>query len=87
MLDNVEEPIVKCDGCGTEIQNKPHVRFDFQDTRFYSCSGDCKSKIAVRVKKNQKKQDASKKIRVMLGNEGKDKGVNQAAKNDESQKI
>jgi hypothetical protein len=45
MADNVEEAIVKCNGCNKEIKNTPSSRHVFDDIKYYACSIDCKLKI------------------------------------------
>ena len=68
MNEDYEDPVVTCSACGTEFRNNPNARFVQDDQKYYACSGDCKAKLAMRLKKNKKDQQTKDAISSMLGN-------------------
>ena len=62
LKEDFEEPVVKCNACGTEFKNNISARFIQDDQKFYACSGDCKAKLASRVKKEKKDKDKREAI-------------------------
>ena len=66
MKEDFDDPVVKCDSCGKDFKNNPNARFIQDESKFYACSGDCKAKLAGRVRKQKKDQDKKDAISQML---------------------
>jgi hypothetical protein len=62
MKDNCEEPIVTCFGCDKEFRNNPQARFEVGKSKYYACSGNCKSTIAGKVKSIIKAEEKKRQI-------------------------
>lgn len=57
--DKIEDPIVKCNGCNTDIKNTLGVRHIFDDIKYYACNFECKLKVK-RIHQKAMKEDARK---------------------------
>jgi hypothetical protein len=79
MKEDFEEPVVKCSACGTEFKNNASARFIQDDQKFYACSGDCKAKLANRVRKEKKDKEKKDAISQMLGTESSIRSLSSAA--------
>jgi predicted ATPase len=52
--------------CKKEFKNTPHGRFFFENDKYYVCSGECKSKIAIHLKNKKKENNKIEKINQLI---------------------
>jgi hypothetical protein len=67
LKNEFEKPVIKCHFCRKETQRSFMARREFERSKFYTCSDDCKAKLKSRTKKERKDEYKKSSISEMLG--------------------
>jgi predicted sulfurtransferase len=60
MAEDFENPVVNCDACKKDFKNNPFARFVYDDKKLFACSGECKAKLADKMRRESKEEKKNK---------------------------